>query len=322
MDKIFRKPGSWASCLGKDRLIIARLKYASITKEEFIKDIKTAIAAHTGYAAGKIGRSQKQWMYYEILLSRERNPEKIREFEEKLKFHALNQEGIFPVNFDFYLRFGRFYMDHVRNLDCLGLFYDPPLMEMELIKYYHLKNKFIYFPLQEPDRSIPRNDNNCYLPLFRDKKILIVCPFAEFLKDRATKEIYENAWSKIGKKWFYPKSVDAVEFPYGFSPDTHKRYSTVLDLFEEIKVQIQKRDFDIALIGAGGLAIPIASFVKSLGRVGIDLGGALQFCFGVSGKRWQDWEDLKINFFNEWWEYVPAKYRPKEQDVCDGGAYW
>lgn len=316
--KRIRGRAYWA----KDQVTIARLKHASIAKKEFVNDIKAAISAQAGYAAGKIGRSQKHWMYYEVLLAKEKNPEKVREFEEQLKFHALNQEGIFPVNFDFYLRFNRFYMEHLKNLNCLGIFYDPPAMEMELIRHYKLKNKFIYFVFQEPDWSIPCNEDKCYFPFFRDKKILIVCPFAEFLKERATKEIYENAWSKIGKKWFSPKCVEAVEFPYGFSPDTHKRYSTVLDLFEEIIGHIQKRNFDIALIGAGGLAIPVASFVKSLGKLGIDLGGALQFSFGVSGKRWKDWEKLKQNYFNEWWTYVPSRYRPKEQDVCDGGAYW
>jgi hypothetical protein len=62
--------------------------------------------------------------------------------------------------------------------------------------------------------------------------------------------------------------------------------------------------------------------MKGLGKVAIDLGGALQFMFGVSGKRWQNWDDLKQNIFNEHWTHLPAKYRPQEDDVCDNGAYW
>ena len=80
----------------KDQLTIARLKYRSIAKEELVNDIKSAIAAHRGYAAAKIGASQKQWMYYEILLSKRNNPAAVREFEEELKFHCLKQEGLFP----------------------------------------------------------------------------------------------------------------------------------------------------------------------------------------------------------------------------------
>jgi len=143
------------------------------------------------------------------------------------------------------------------------------------------------------------------------------------LKGEATREIFEGVWSKAGKKkWFYPKTVEALEFPYGFAAETHKSYSTAIDLFKYITIEIEKRDFDIALIGAGGLAIPIASHVKNMGKIGIDLGGHLQVLFGVLGKRYRNWKWDAWNS-NEWCIDMPAKYRPKEaDDVCDKGAYW
>jgi len=305
-----------------EKLAAARLKSRSITKDEFVTDIKDAVAAHRGYAAAKIGMSQKHWMYYEVFLSRRVDPEEIRTYEKELKFHCLKQEGVFPESCDFYLEFNRFYMQHVKNLDCVGVFYWPASMEMELIRYYGLKNKLIHFVLQEPDRSIPSNDNNCYLPFFRNKKLLIICPFAGVLKERATQETFERVWSKSGKKWFYPKQVDAVEFPYGFAQETHRKYSTVMDLFDFIMGKINQKDFDVALIGAGGLSIPVASTIKNMGKVAIDLGGHLQFIFGVIGKRWRDSEEGKRNYYNDWWIDMPEKYKPKETDVCDNGAYW
>jgi hypothetical protein len=229
--------------------------------------------------------------------------------------------GVFPGDPKFYLAFNDFYIEHLRNIDCLGICYYYP-RELELIRHYKISNKLIFYPYQEPDRSTPNNDGNCYLPFFRDRKVLIVCPFAKFLSGRANQALFERVWSKTGKKWFHPTSVDALEFPYGFSRETQEKYPTVFDLFEEIKTEIQKRDFDIALIGAAGLAIPIASFVKGLGKVAVDLGGALQFFFGVLAKRWQDWEHFQRDYFNEHWEYVPGTYTPKESDVCDRLAYW
>ena len=76
-----------------------------------------------GYAAGKIGASEQYWMYYEILLGKERNIDNIQNFTDKLIFHGVKQEGIFPGDPEFYLRFNVFYMDHVRNLDSLGICY-------------------------------------------------------------------------------------------------------------------------------------------------------------------------------------------------------
>jgi len=259
-------------------------------------------------------------MYYEILLGKESNTDKIIQFEQDLNFHGLKQVGIFPANPKFYLEYNEFFMEHIKNLDCLGIFYDP--WEIEITGYYQLKNKLIYYVNQEPDRSSPSNEKNCYLPYFKNKKILLICPFAEVLRERATKEIFEGVWSKTGKKWFYPKNVAALEFPYGFASETHKKYQTAIDLFGYFCGEIDKRDFDVALIGAGGLAIPIASYVKKMGKIGIDLGGHLQFLFGVIGQRWRDREEFKEQYVKDYWMDMPATYKPKETDVCDKGAYW
>lgn len=298
-----------------------RAQYKTISKKEFINDLKNAIETNTGYAAGKIGASQQHWMYYEVLLAKEKNSNKIKQFEERLIFHGLKQVGIFPPEPSFYLQYNNnFYMDHIRNLDCLGVFYYPE--EVEIIQYYQLSNKLTYFMNQEPDRSSPSNEDNCYLQYFRGKKLLLVCPFGELLKERATKEIFEKVWSKTGKKWFYPEKVDALEFPYGFSSETHKKYPTAIDLYKDIVSEIDKKDFDIALISAAGLAIPIASYIKSIGKVGIDLGGHQQILFGVIGKRWRENKDFQTKYFNEYWIDMPDAYKPKEIGVCDQGAYW
>jgi len=304
------------------REAIFRARYFTISKREFINDLKKSIKNNTGYAIGKIGFAEQNWMYYEILLKKEKDPDKVRKFAEGLYFFGLKQAGIFPADPKFYIEFNKFYIPHVKNMDCLGICYRP--WELEIIKYYELKNKLIHYPYQQLNPIAPSFEKDCYLPHFKDKKILIICPFAKILAERATKEIFEGVWSKTAKKkWFDPKSVDALEFPYGFTEETHKKYSTALDLFKHITTEIEKRDFDIALIAAAGLAIPIASHVKNMGKIGFSLGGHLQLIFGVIGKRWRVESPFwPIYCFNERWIDMPAKYKPKETDVCDSGAYW
>ena len=294
--------------------------YPCITKEEFISDIKYAVENNVGYAAGKIGASQQHLLYYEILKNKTNNISKIKQFEKNLIFHAYNQIGVFPVDVQFYLEYGKFYIEHLRNIDCLGVFHYK--WEMEIVKYYQLQSKLIHFVYQEPDRSIPCNDNKCYLQYFRDQKILLIAPFANLLQQRANQEIFESVWLKTGKKWFYPKSVDALEFPYGFLKETHDKYTTAIDLYKDITAEIEKRDFDVALISAAGLAIPIASHIKNMGKVGIDLGGHQQVLFGVIGKRWREQKYWQKNYFNEHWINMPTSYKPGRKDVCDQGAYW
>ncbi len=295
------------------------LKRKIIPRSAFLADVRIAAEQGTGYAAGKIGRSQQYWMYYEILLAKNKKQFWIDRFEKDLKFNGLKQVGIFPADPAFYRRFNDFYMPHVRNLDCLGICLLE--REWEICRHYGLRNKSIFFVEQEPDRSFPHNEDNCYLPSFRGKRLLIVCPFAEVLKGQATKEKFEGVWANTGKQWFYPASVDALEFPYGFTPDTQKRFGTAINLFEHIVEQINQRSFDVALIGAAGLGIPLASYVKSQGKIGIELGGHLQVLFGVHGKRWRDQANFQ-RYFTKFWIDVPEKYRPAETDVCDKGAYW
>jgi hypothetical protein len=315
----------WRSCWywrNRDEpLHRVRLRRLCILKQKFIDDVRNAVEHNVGYAAGKLGLSQKHWMYYPILLGKASKPHQLKSFENDLVFHGLKQVGIFPGEPSFYLTFNEFYMEAVRRLDCIGIVCYPAAMEMKIIQYYGLKSDLIHYPDQEPDHSSPSDDRQCYLKYFRDKRLLLVCPFAELLKERANKTTFEGVWAKTGKKWFYPKSVDALEFPYGFSPETHRRYINAINLYDDITARIKEKPFDIALIAAGGLAIPLAAFVKGLGKVGIDMGGHLQVLFGVIGKRWRTRENHE-RLFTPYWIDMPSKYKPKETDVCDRGAYW
>lgn len=305
-----------------ERRALSQLEQSCISRERFIADIRAAVQAGAGYATAKIGASQKTWMYYPIFLTKGYPPDEVREYEGELRFHGLKQEGVFPDSPEFYLEFNRSYVDHVRDLDCLGICLRDTSQELEIINHYRLTNKLIHYPLQEPDRSTPSDESNCYLPLFSGKKILIVCPFGGLLKARATGEVFEAVWRKTGKKWFRPSSVDAIEFPYGFAPETQKTFPTILDLLALVRTQIDRTDFDVALIGAGGLAIPIASHIKRRGKIAIDLGGHLQVLFGVIGQRWRHWAHWQRDYFNEHWIDMPTDYRPTDTNVCDGGAYW
>ena len=293
-----------------------------ISKQELIADLQLALQKKHGYAFGKIGASPKQWMIYGLLHRQGAPLLVLKALEKSLLFHGLKQSGLFPANPDFYCRYNDLYLEAIRNLDNLGLFLEPVTLEKKLIQGYKLNNKLIYYLDQEPDRSLKADEDNCYLPLFKDRNLLIICPFAHVLAERANQEIFENVWAKTGKPWFHPASVQSLEFPYGFSPSTWKQYPTSLDLLSDLQTQIQQRNFDVALVGAGGLAIPLVAFIKSLGKIGLDLGGHLQMLFGVIGKRWRHQAEWQQYYFNEFWIDMPNHYQPLEQDVCDNGAYW
>jgi len=298
-------------------------KLPLITKQEFIADLAAAIERGDGFAAGRISHSHVYRLSYALFAQRFPKAGLILgKSWDKLEFENLNQLGIFPQNLDFYRRFDEFYVDHLKNLDCIGIVPSLARPTANIVAGYELPGKLMAYQDLEPDRSIPADQALCYLPLLAGKKVLIVCPFAGFLKERATQEIFEGVWSKIGKAWFHPSGVDAVEFPYGFAHGTRERFPTVIDLFDDIAERISQRDFDVALIAAAGLSVPIASQVRNMGRIGLDIGGHLQIVFGVLGKRWRNKTKWQRNYYNDYWMDLPARYHPEETDVCDSGAYW
>jgi hypothetical protein len=202
----------------------------------------------------------------------------------------------------------------------LGICFRP--WEPTLLKHYRFPAKLIDYLEHEPDRSVPSDDANCYLPFFKGKRLLLVCPFAGLLKERATRETFERVWARTGKRWFEPADVQAIEFPYGFSPSTHEQFATAIDLYEWIGARMDEREYDVAMIAAAGLGISLAVRAKLQGKIAIDLGGHLQVLFGVLGKRWKEMTWWGERYVNDAWIDMPERYKPRETRVCDDGAYW
>jgi hypothetical protein len=145
-----------------------------------------------------------------------------------------------------------------------------------------------------------------------NKKVLIISPFAKSFSDQFPKI------NKIFPTKLYP------DFSPVFlcAPLTQGRRDLNWKItLEETKKQIEFLDFDIALISAGGYALPLANFVKEIGKIGINCGGELQLFFGVLGKRWDN--NVKFaKFFNEHWVRPREDEKPLNWQSIEGGCYW
>jgi len=292
-----------------------------IERAEFIADVADAIEHRRGFAAGKIGFSEQRWLYDPILRAKTRNSGQIRAYETMVKFDAERQSGIFPASSDFLARFIPWHAGHIATVDTLGLFRYP--LEHEIFAHYGFAAKPIYYGDMQPDRSVPVRNEQCYLGTLAGKKLLIVAPFAELLRARATAATFEAVWSNSGRRWFAPCSVAAIEFPYGFATCDHGGFATCIDLFDDIARRMDRSDYDVALIGAGCLGIPLAAHAKKTGRVGLSLGGHLQVMFGVIGKRWREDKAWQRKHINAAWIDMPEIYHPPGKEfLADGGAYW
>lgn len=293
-----------------------------IERAQFIHRVRQAAASGTGFAAGKIGNSEQFVLGWPIFAQRLAIARQASAARLALKTHAHRHAGIFPDQLDFIEAFRKFYADRMRQLDALGLFGHPG--EPAIIAHYRLKVPTCRFSHQEPGRQIPDNPADCYLPAFAGKRVLLISSFAELLAERARRDIFEAVWSKTGKRWFAPASVEALVMPYSWNRETQLHHGNSIALFDQLCSAMAQRRFDLALIGAGALGVPLAVHAKALGAVGISLGGHLQVLFGVLGRRWRDSEYWQGNYINDSWVDLPPELRPDipPRLMADRSAYW
>lgn len=157
-----------------------------------------------------------------------------------------------------------------------------------------------------------RFNRDSWVNELENKRVLVVHPF---------KKTIEAQYKKGGKLGILPKLknfevITAVQTIAG-NPDP--RFKNWFEALTYMKKEIDKKDFDIAIIGCGAYGLPLAAHVKSIGKQALHLAGSTQLIFGIKGKRWENGKSIK---FGKEWIY-PLKYdTPKNHNKIEGGCYW
>lgn len=302
-----------------------RPKFAS--KDAMIRKIGEALECKSGLAIGKLGGSEQTALLFHMACLDNGSKDLLSPVNRPIylafRYHCEHQTGIFPTDPQFLINYADFYTSQIRQTDYLGLFGRPT--ESRIIERLELPAEFLRYTDTEPDRSIPYDSSRCYLPLFRGHRILLVAPFASFAKSRAEKDIFESVWQKIDGQWFYPESVDAIDIPYSYvgQQNTFSTHESSLDLYQHITEKMDQHDYDVALIAAGSLAIPLAAHAKSKGKVGVSMGGHFQALFGIIGDRWANNPVWQKSYINDTWSRLPERFIPKNAHLLtDNKSYW
>ena len=98
-----------------------------------------------------------------------------------------------------------------------------------------------------------------------------------------------------------------------------------IETFNIMCQDIEKLDFDIALVSCGGYGLPLCNFMKTImNKSAIYVGGGLQLLFGVIGNRWLSNQTI-LKIINE----NQTKFiRPSDNEIVknvgmvEGGCYW
>ena len=209
-------------------------------------------------------------------------------------------------------RFAELYTEAANHLDIIGSWLPG---ENVLISSRDIS-------VTKLDRIEPFFVKNPWSQSLENRKVLVVHPFAktiqtQYLHNR--KGLFDN-----------PGVLPTFDLDVLAPPVTYNRGSTDITnetsdfwfrKLEELEEGVLRRDFDVAIIGAGAYGLPLGSFIKGLGRKAVVLGGATQLLFGIRGRRWEEKEDYREIFTTNWVRPSPDE-TPENSLQIEGGAYY
>ena len=231
-------------------------------------------------------------------------------FDTKVKNRMYNPAGFFPNTEDMLVRFSEEFLKHLSNVDILAVWYNKG--EDKVARIYCPDTDFVELRAVEPYfHQTPWSAS------LKGKTVLVVHPFEHSIRNQLKNNRQYIFSDSTVLPDFHLKTLKTVQ-SIGNAPNG---FATWFDAYEYMCEKIAQIEFDIAIIGAGAYGLPLASFVKSLGKSVVHMGGATQILFGIKGRRWEEKADF-ANLFNEYWVRPSEEERPTHFRSVEDGCYW
>ena len=220
-----------------------------------------------------------------------------------------NNAGFFPVTPQSLSSFSEMMLRETKHLDILGSWLEnenklkAELKAVQIVRLKDLK---------------PFVHSNPWTKALKGKKVLVIHPFTESISAQYKKRTLiftdENLLPEFDLITYKP--VQSIAGNHEAYP-----YKDWFEALEFMQRDIEKIDFDIAILGCGAYGFPLASFIKNIGKKSVHLGGVTQILFGIIGKRWEEEFDLS-NLINEHWVRPALNERPSNFRNVEDGCYW
>lgn len=226
--------------------------------------------------------------------------------------------GLFPPSMQTAQKFSEISLEAAANIDILGCHqYYEKFMPIQKAKKVQLEMLYPFFVEQPWTRAL------------KGKRVLVVHPFDSTIQLQYKKRnvLFENPDILPDFELLTLKAEQTI--------GGESRFDSWFEALDYMKAEIAKIDFDVCILGCGAYGMPLASYVKNLGKQAIHLGGGTQLLFGIKGKRWMEqyndvWHyrpgiDININYrplFNKHWVYPQKSEKPKSADKVEDGCYW
>lgn len=216
--------------------------------------------------------------------------------------------GFFPSNPSMLNRFGKLMLDCMKEVDMLGSW---RIEEAAVLNYMPQAERVPLYALE------PYYFDNPWTPALEGKRVLVIHPFEDTIKKQFAR--YDKLFSdKRMSPKYELQTIKAVQSIAGNKPEEFDDWFEALDWMIG---EIDKKDFDIAIIGCGAYGFPLAAYVKSIGKKAIHLGGAVANMYGIYSTAVQRNKALN-HIVNEFWVNPSEDETPKNINLVENGRYW
>ncbi len=226
--------------------------------------------------------------------------------------------GFFPLDEELLCQFSELMISDAQQVDILGSWLDNEYLLIgnpPRVKRVMLLALEPYWAEQPWTRAL------------KGKKVLVIHPFAKLIEKQYREHRIQLFRNPDVLPEFELQTIQAVQSLGGDGG----QFKTWFDALHYMEDEIDKRDYDIALIGCGAYGFPLAAHVKRSGKKAVHVGGALQLLFGIKGRRWEIPNyggDLlgRVNpypeLFNEFWCRPGDEVKPSNAQKVEGACYW
>lgn len=231
-------------------------------------------------------------------------------FSSKISSEISTLSGVFPNDEVTLKNFCELYMSAIESADIVSLW--GVGAESKVVHQRCSKAKYTELHALEPYYF-----DDPWSAALEGKKVLVVHPFKKSIEEQYRKRELLFPEKNVLPVFETLECIQAVQSIAG----ENTNFETWFDALEFMKSEIARKDFDVAIIGAGAYGLPLASYCKEIGKQAIQMSGATQLLFGIKGKRWDN-HPVISKFYNEAWVRPHQSETPTQQKKVEGGSYW
>lgn len=226
--------------------------------------------------------------------------------------HLHLNAGVFPETIEAAKYMAKRYYLDIGLIDILASYQlDEQLIKSSMKKcvYVNLDGFFSPFMFNQP-----------WTKFLANKRVLIVHPFVDSIKEQ-----YENKRSilfdnpDVLPSFASVYYIKAIQSAAGHVPEGYNNWGEALSFMEK---EMDRFDYEVALVGCGAYGLPLAAHAKRMGKIGIHLASMTQMLFGVYGKRWQESEPQYKKYIKDSWIRPKETEQPPLKNLVEDGCYW